>query len=236
MSFFQKDKIAVSETWVELQLSKSHSSLSWAVVGGGYLTTNKVYWLKVSNADLGPEIIPEEYYRNRLVDKGEKEEVLGFMTSASLLDCSIVEKSLNGLHVRSIATVGLGNAVRVGDPPEPGKKIGTINLLVQTSEALTFSASIEAISIASEARTLAVLGSEIRIQNKNKNNLATGTGTDCVGILSPNGMNGIDYVGKHTVFGHLIGATSYDAVTQGILKWKNARNLLLPEYFGSVNI
>ncbi|MGJ4746978.1 adenosylcobinamide amidohydrolase [Leptospira sp. SA-E8] len=224
MSFFQEDQIGVSETWLKLQLSKPHSSLSWAVVGGGYLTTNKVYWLKVSNTDLSPEIVPEEYYRNRLVDKGEKEEVLGFMTSASLLNYSVSEKSLNGLHVRTIATVGLGNAVRVGELPKQGKKIGTINLLVQTSEVLTFSASIEAISIASEARTLAVLESEIQIQNEN--NFATGTGTDCIGIISPAGTNGIDYVGKHTTFGYLIGATTYEAVTQGILKWKKARNLL----------
>ncbi|TGL36745.1 cobalamin biosynthesis protein [Leptospira koniambonensis] len=231
MSFFQNDQIVVSETWLELQLSRSHSSLSWAVVGGGYLTTNKVYWIKVSNTDLRPEIIPEEFFRNRLVDKGEKEEVLGFMTSASLLDYSVSEKSLDGLHVRSIATVGLGNAVRVGDIPKQIKKIGTINLLVQTSETLTFSASIEAISISSEARTLAVLESEIHTKSENK--IATGTGTDCIGIISPIGESGIDYVGKHTTFGQLIGATAYEAVTQGILKWKKARNL---SYSRSLNI
>ncbi|PJZ49286.1 adenosylcobinamide amidohydrolase [Leptospira saintgironsiae] len=223
MSFFQNDHIRVSETWLELQLSKPHTSLSWAVVGGGYLTTNKVYWLKVSNADLNTEIIPEEFYRNRLVKIGEREEVLGFMTSASLLDHSVSEKNFDGLHIRSIATVGLGNAVRVGDRPKQIRKVGTINLLIQTSETLTFSASIEAISIASEARTLAVLESEISIQSEN--NFATGTGTDCIGIISPVGTNGIDYVGKHTSFGHLIGATVYEAVSQGILKWKNARNL-----------
>ncbi|PJZ26406.1 cobalamin biosynthesis protein [Leptospira hartskeerlii] len=226
MSFFKQDQIEVSETWLELQLSRPHSSLSWAVVGGGYLTTNKVYWLKVSNADLGSEIIPEEFYRNRLVAKGEKDEALGFMTSASLLDYSVSEKNLDGLHVRSVVTVGLGNAVRVGNRPKQNKKIGTINILVQTSEALTFSASIEAISIAAEARTLAVLESKIQIQNEN--NFATGTGTDCIGIISPHGTNGIDYVGKHTIFGHLIGATSYEAVTQGILKWKNARHIAYP--------
>ncbi|TGK38720.1 adenosylcobinamide amidohydrolase [Leptospira andrefontaineae] len=234
MSYFQTDEIEVSETWLELQLSRPHSSLSWAVVGGGYISTNKVYWLKVSNSDLSPEIIPEEFYRNRLVDKGEKEEVLGFMTSASLLNYSVSEKSLEGLHVRSIATVGLGNAVRVGDIPKQNKKIGTINLLVQTSETLTLSASIEAISIASEARTLAVLESEILIQNEN--NFATGTGTDCIGIISPTGESSIDYVGKHTVFGHLIGATAYEAITQGIHKWKKAKNLFPPAYQSSVNI
>lgn len=234
MSYFQTDKIEVSETWLELQLSRPHSSLSWAVVGGGYLSTNKVYWLKVSNSDLSPEIIPEEFYRNRLVDKGEKEEVLGFMTSASLLNYSVSEKSFEGLHVRSIATVGLGNAVRVGDIPKQNKKIGTINLLVQTSETLTLSASIEAISIASEARTLAVLESEIRINKEN--NFATGTGTDCIGIISPAGESGIDYVGKHTVFGHLIGATAYEAITQGIHKWKKTKNLFPLDYQSSINI
>ncbi|TGM11543.1 cobalamin biosynthesis protein [Leptospira selangorensis] len=234
MNFFQKDQIRVSETWLELQLSQPHSSLSWAVVGGGYLTTNKVYWLKVSNSDLSPEILPEEFYRNRLVDKGEKEEVLGFMTSASLLNYSVAEKSMDNLHVRSIATVGLGNAVRVGDPPKQNKKIGTINLLVQTSETITFSACIEAISIASEARTLAVLESEILLHGEN--NPATGTGTDCIGIISPISTNGIDYVGKHTVLGHLIGATSYEAVKLGILKWKKTRNQLLSEHGAHVNI
>ncbi|MEI1278504.1 adenosylcobinamide amidohydrolase [Leptospira venezuelensis] len=234
MNFFQKDQIEVSSTWLELQLSKPHSSLSWAVVGGGYFTTNKVYWLKVSNAELSPETIPEEFYRNRLAVKGEKEEVLGFMTSASLLDYSVSEKSLDGLHVRSIATVGLGNAVRVGDILKQIKKIGTINLLIQTSEALTFSASIEAISIASEARTLAVLESEIQIQSEK--NYATGTGTDCIGIISPIGTTEIDYVGKHTTFGHLIGATSYEAVTNGILKWKISRNSMNKRYQSLSNI
>ncbi|PJZ79132.1 adenosylcobinamide amidohydrolase [Leptospira neocaledonica] len=205
-----------------------HSSLSWAVVGGGYLITNKIYWLKVSNSDLSPEILPEEYYRNRLVEKGEKEEVLGFMTSASLLNHSVVEKNLGDMHVRTIATVGLGNAVRVGDLPKQIEKIGTINLLVQTSEMFTFPASIEAISIASEARTLAVLESEIQIQNENS--LATGTGTDCIGVISPIGASGIDYVGKHTIFGHLIGAASYEAVAQGILKWKRQKITYLENF------
>ncbi|TGM98522.1 adenosylcobinamide amidohydrolase [Leptospira dzoumogneensis] len=234
MSFFQKDQIGASETWLELQLSRPHSSLSWAVMGGGYLITNKVYWLKVSNSDLGPEIVPEEFYRNRLADKGEREEVLGFMTSASLLNYSVAEKSLNDLHVRSIATVGLGNAVRVGDLPIQNKKIGTINLLIQTSRSITLSASIEAISIASEARTLAVLESEILIQSEN--NFATGTGTDCIGAISPISTNTIDYVGKHTILGHLIGAASYEAVREGILKWKRTRSPILSEHPRSVNI
>ncbi|WP_010515758.1 adenosylcobinamide amidohydrolase [Leptospira licerasiae] len=234
MSFFQQDKIQVSERWLELGLSKPHSSLSWAVVGGGYLTTNKAYWLKVSNSELSPEIIPEKFYRDRLVEKGETEEVLGFMTSASLLNYSVSEKSVEGLHVRSIATVGLGNSVRVGNLPKHKNKIGTINLLIQTSEALTFSASIEAIAIASEARTLAVLESEVETQTEKK--YATGTGTDCIGIISPLGTNGIDYVGKHTAFGYLIGAASLEATRLGILKWKKSKSLLHVAQNGSLII
>ncbi|TGL58426.1 adenosylcobinamide amidohydrolase [Leptospira sarikeiensis] len=221
MNPFVDSPLLTSETWLELQLKEPHDSLSWAVVGGGFLTTNKVYWLKVKNSDLNPDIIPEEFYRNKLSEKGEREEVLGFMTSASLLNYTISEKQFNGWSVRSIATVGLGNAVRIGDPPLPFPKIGTINILVQTSEPLTFSASMEAISIATEARTLAVLESETKNQFGNVN--STGTGTDCIGIISPQRQPAIDYVGKHTIFGHLIGSSVYEAVSQGILNWKETR-------------
>ncbi|TGJ99761.1 cobalamin biosynthesis protein [Leptospira semungkisensis] len=212
----------MSESWLELYLSEPHHSLSWAVVGGGWLTVKKAYWLRVTNSDLNPETIPEEFYRSRLSEKEENEEVLGFMTSASLSDHSVIIQSKEGMHVRCIATVGLGNSVRVGDPPNIQKKIGTINILVQTSEPLTLLASLEAISIASEARTLAVL--EAKIESKAGEGLATGTGTDCIGILSPSRKEQIDYAGKHTVFGHLIGSATYQAVKIGIQNWKQTRN------------
>ncbi|TGJ98426.1 cobalamin biosynthesis protein [Leptospira langatensis] len=222
MNPFSDSPLLVSEKWLELPLKETHSALSWAIVGGGWISIEKVYWIRVNNSDLGPNIIPEEFYRNRLAEKGEREEVLGFMTSASLLDHSVVIRSKEEFHVRCISTVGLGNSVRVGDLPTPSPKIGTINVLVQTSESLTLSASLEAVSIATEARTLAVL--EAEIQSKAGEGLATGTGTDCIGILSPTRSNAIDYVGKHTIFGHLIGTAVFQSVQAGIRSWKHGRS------------
>ncbi len=227
MISLEKYPLLVSPDWLELPLAEPHSSLSWAVVGGGWLTINKAYWIKVTNSELGPDILPEEFFRNRLAQKGEKEEVLGFMTSASLLDHSISIQTFEEYSVRCVATVGLGNALRIGAPPKQETKIGTINVLVQTSHPLTFSASLEAMSLAAEARTLAVW--EAKVKSKIGENLATGTGTDCIGILSPSRTNQIDYVGKHTHFGHLIGKSVYLAVQEGITNWKIRSSTILSD-------
>lgn len=223
MKAFFDSPLLVSDRWLELKLSETHSSLSWATVGGGWISTNKAYWLKVSNTDLSPDIIPEEFYRNRLAEIGEREEVLGFLTSASLLDHSISIAEEEEFSVRCISTVGLGNAVRIGDKVSNPGKIGTINLILQFSHALTFSASLEALTLATEARTLAVLEAEIQSIYGSKS--ATGTGTDCIGILSPLSGPAIDYTGKHTIFGSLIGRATYDSIRNGIENWRRSRIL-----------
>ncbi len=112
----------------------------------------------------------------------------------------------------------MGNALCVGDLPTAPNHVGTINLLCQLSVPLSDGAFIEAISIATEARTKAVL--ESNILSRRSAHLATGTGTDCIIIASPIGEPESKYSGKHTIIGHLIGSSVVEAIQLGIERWK----------------
>ena len=116
-----------------------------------------------------------------------------------------------------VATVGLGNALRAGDPPGPAARIGTINLLCQVGVPLREEALVEALSIAAEARTLAVR--EAGVPSRMSGAPATGTGTDCIVIAAPERPDGARYAGKHTGLGHVIGAAVHDAVARGAAAW-----------------
>jgi len=75
-------------------------------------------------------------------------------------------------------------------------------------------ASLEALALAAEARALAVR--EAEIPSRVSGMPATGTGTDCIAIAAPDHPEGLRYVGKHTVMGHLIGAACLEATTLAI--------------------
>jgi adenosylcobinamide amidohydrolase len=115
-----------------------------------------------------------------------------------------------------VATVGLGNALRVGDPALPAAS-GTINLLCRLSVPLSPTAALEALTIAAEARTVAVR--EAALPSRRSGRFASGTGTDCIVLAAPVGPAGAAYAGKHTAIGQVIGAAVGDAVARGIEDW-----------------
>ncbi|EPG72943.1 adenosylcobinamide amidohydrolase [Leptospira fainei serovar Hurstbridge str. BUT 6] len=219
----EQSTIKTDGTWLDIDLQEMHSALSWTVLGGGWTRTRSATWLRVSNEDLPPGLNPTEHYRNRLIETGREINSIGFLTSASLFAYTERICRFEKLWVRCVSTVGLGNAVRVGEPHLFHENYGTINLLVQTSVPLNLSASIEAVSIATEARTLAIL--EGNVQSISGFQPATGTGTDCIGIVSPEAKECHIYAGKHTDIGHLIGSSAYQAVQVGVEKWKLANKV-----------
>ncbi|MEI9901841.1 MAG: adenosylcobinamide amidohydrolase [Hyphomicrobium sp.] len=112
---------------------------------------------------------------------------------------------------------GLSNSERVGTRlHRPPVFAGTINTLVHVAQPLSDAALIEAISIATEARTTAVLDAGVERAGLT----ITGTGTDCIAIAAPLGDNAACYAGKHTAIGEAIGAAVYEATADGIRDWK----------------
>lgn len=199
--------------WLRVRLPGPHRVVSWAVVGGGTTQTDTIAWYRVTRDELKPPVDPREFLTMRLAEASIP-QAIGLLTSADLEGYGDAERTGEGVTVRSLATVGLANALRVGDLPRLPEPVGTINLLCQVSRPLSEEAFLEALSLASEARTAAVL--ESGILSTESKMPATGTGTDCIVIAAPLSGETLRYAGKHTLVGHLLGASALEAVRSGM--------------------
>ena len=201
---------------INIDFTHPMQSLSWTILGGGWKVVDKAYWLKVTNRMLTKNIDPIELLKER-IPEAQQESTLGFMTSASLDTLSKIKISENDIDVNCFTTLGLNNALRVGDPVQTPEKTGTINTLCLINIPLSLEASIESVSIMTEAKTLALI--EHKIKSYETNLPATGTGTDCSAIVSKLKGHREQYAGKHTLAGKLIGKAVYMSVCESIAKW-----------------
>lgn len=199
-----------------IPFSEPHRVASWAIIGGGLGISSAVVWLQVSNAELRPPIDPRDLARERLAELGMPNAV-ALLTSRDVAAYEDVHERYGDISCRAVATVGLGNALRAGDPPGPSGRIGTINVLCQLSVSLSNEALLEALALAAEARTLAVR--ETDVSSRISGAPASGTGTDCIVIAVPAQSSGHCYAGKHTAIGHLVGHTVHAAVHAGAVQW-----------------
>ena len=219
-------KIVCDRRWLIVSFEQPQMCLSWAICGGGRIKTKTVAWYQVKTQELEPPVDSKQFLKSRLMENAMPDAV-GMLTSADLNAYADVQKTHNDLLVRSIATVGMDNALRVGDRPSKAYQeascdaipIGTINLLCALSIPISEEAHLEALSIATEGRTVAVL--EAKLSSSETGLPATGTGTDCVVITAPESTNEFtSYAGKHTILGHLIGVSVFEAVSLGLQRWK----------------
>jgi adenosylcobinamide amidohydrolase len=199
--------------WLVVRFARPHLVASWAIAGGGLGTASAVAWRQVTERELRPPLEPVRWLRARMQEAGI-EDAVGLLTSRDL--DAWVEASSEDARVRAhcVATVGLGNALRAGDPPGAFARIGTINILCRVDAPLAPEALLESLAIATEAKTAAVL--EAGVVSRRSGLPATGTGTDCVVIAAPQGSRPAPYAGKHTEVGAAIGAAVRDAVSAGV--------------------
>ena len=202
--------------WLVASFAVPHRTASWALAGGGISQALRVAWHCVSEEELRPPVDAAALMRRRLSERGLSAAV-GMMTSRRLDTFRDESERHGAVSARCVATVGLGNALRIGDPPGPSGRIGTINLLCRVSAPLSDRGLLEALSLATEARTAAVLGAGI--PSRRTGHPATGTGTDCIVIAAPLEGYAQDYAGKHTALGHVIGAAVERAVSLAAADW-----------------
>jgi adenosylcobinamide amidohydrolase len=212
-----KTKLNLKGRWLEAVFEKPQSILSWAPQGGGRVQAQAVAWYQVTKEDLRPPVDADGFLKRIASDNGMSEAVV-MLTSADLSHYQDIVRTCEGIEVRCVATVGMTNALRIGDPPSVIKEAGTINLLCSVSIPLSYSAMVEALSVAVEARTAAVMDADLpSIQTGRP---ATGTGTDCAALACPAEDGRLTYAGKHTALGSLIGDAVYQAVASGLKTWK----------------
>jgi adenosylcobinamide amidohydrolase len=122
-----------------------------------------------------------------------------------------------------------------GDPPggAPGlPPHGTINILLFVGLPLTPGCLARTVVTATEAKTAAL--QELNVNSRYSDGLATGTGTDQIGVasLSVEGFPPLSSAGKHSKLGELIGVTVKAAVKRALLR----QNSMFPEGQCSVKI
>lgn len=160
-------------------------------------------------------------------------------TAANMRNAVTKEVRFRDLTVVAVCTGGVeGNAGRAGDPAtvyeydgtyerisdEEPVFHGTINTMLFINRELTPGAMVRTVMTATEAKT-AVL-QELAVNSRYSNCLATGTGTDQIGVASrlETGMP-LRSAGKHSALGELIGKSVHDAIRETL----GLQNALTPE-------
>ncbi|KPQ17493.1 MAG: adenosylcobinamide hydrolase [Rhodobacteraceae bacterium HLUCCO18] len=206
-------EVALDPPWLTARLVTPLRMLSWAPRHPGFVTTDRIIWREVRDADLTEEFDALTWLAESLTARGEAEAV-GLITSRDLSRYRLETACSGRVSASCLATVGLTNGERVGLRQATAHRApGTINLLAVTDAALSETALIELSSIATQARTAAVMDHGPDLSSGR----ATGTGTDCIVVGARPGAE--IFAGLHTEVGEAIGAAVYAAVSKGVIDW-----------------
>jgi adenosylcobinamide hydrolase len=205
-------------------------ALSWAVLNGGFCYADHIINHRVRGSDRAFCAQPRSWLRHAAIDLGLHGKIVAMATAVEMENLSQASMSGGGAEVTCFATVGCGNGLSAGDRAsvtmeDPAQaSLHTINMILTVQPGLSDEAMVEAIQVATEGRVRALY--EAGIQSSASNLLATGTGTDCIAIVSRNSARKI-YCGKHTKLGELIGLAAYTAVKRGLMRGASCKGSAL---------
>lgn len=219
--------IQVKPAFCCVRFARPLDVLSSAILQGGKSRATGWLNLRVGNnaSTARPLPSPEETLKKACEILGMSLPVVGMMTAASMKSCRVRYIKRDHVFVCCVATTGIANARRAGDPADAEGwqacqrtagvlPAGTINIAVFTNANLSDTAKVEALQIIAEAKAAAC--HDGNVISPLSQLAATGTGTDSTAVFSdPEGVP-IDYCGKHVVMGEIIGSLVYDVVQEGI--------------------
>jgi len=209
--------LALDRPWLLACLPRPMRVLGWAPHRPGFVTAARIVWREVRNADLPPDLDVARWFAVVLAEAGYGDAV-AMLTSRDVASFRQHRVAVEGVAADCVATVGLSNAESVGSRrPWKAADFGTINLAVAVGAALTEAAQIEALSIAVQARTAAVIEAGLDLPTGR----ATGTGTDCVALACDAGD--LPHAGLHTAVGEAVGAAVRRAVAEAAADWMTWR-------------
>jgi adenosylcobinamide hydrolase len=191
----------------------SYRVLSWAPLNGGLVEAQTIFNHQV-DVHAYPSLEPEAYLSSLARHLEVKSPTVGLMTGVLIERLVRKMTQSEGVLLECFATVGISNALAVGDPATYNERPGTINIIVVCNQPLASPALIEAVQIVTEAKVQALYAMKIRSTMSDA--LATGTGTDCVAVVCPHGEPTYQYCGKHTRLGELLGRLVGEALEEGL--------------------
>ncbi|WP_319638946.1 adenosylcobinamide amidohydrolase [Rhodobacter sp. Har01] len=208
--------VTLERPWLIARLARPMRVLSHAPFGAGYRLTDHVLWREVRNADLTPGFDAESWFAGQMQ---RAPGAVGMLTSRDVGTWDQARSTVEGVTAQAMVTLGLSNAESVGRrlPWHPAD-YGTINLLVAVDAALTEAAQLEALTIAVQARTAALVELGLPLAT----GLASGTGTDCTALACPPGE--ARYAGLHTAVGEAVGAAVREVVARSAADWRRWRD------------
>lgn len=151
------------------------------------------------------------------------ENATGLITAASMDNYAISTLSYKDLTVTSIVTAGADkNGIKAGDPSSFYEYdnnyqtiIGTINIITIIDANLEPGALTTAIITATEAKTSIL--QDLKIESQYSSNIATGTGTDGICVISNKESNNhLENAGKHSMLGELVAKTVQHATRDAL--------------------
>ncbi len=207
--------LTLTRPWLAMDLPQEAQVLSWALNRPGFVQAQRILWREVRNADLTPDLDVGEWLNQELAMRHDQQAVT-LLTSRDIRAYETAAATVGDYRAYCVATVGLSNAERIGTRLDrSGHDWGTINIAVhvQGGAGLSQAGLIETLSIATQARTSAVMD----IGYKLPTGVATGTGTDCIAVAAAPGKQA--FCGLHTDIGEAVGRAVYDAVHAGAADW-----------------
>jgi adenosylcobinamide hydrolase len=205
--------VTVRDRTLVIHLPELYRVLSWAPLNGGFCQAHSILNHQVRIDDY-PTEEPALFLSKLACRLGAVEPTVGLMTGVLMDRLARHTLCAQGFLFECFATVGVSNALTVGDPAAYEEKPGTINIIVLINHPLTDAALVEAVGMATEAKSRALF--EANVKSTVSEKIATGTGTDCIVVACPNGTPLLRYCGKHTLLGELLGRVTYEAVMKGL--------------------
>lgn len=198
-----------------VRFENAQRTLGWSITKPGFASAREVVWLEVRHDDLAIHVDPADFVRAKLSPRGLA-DAAAFMTSRDIRRHHVAQSRIGAATVTCLTTVGLSNGERVGKRHrQETSAVGTVNTLVHVSRPLSDGAFVESISIATQARTAAI----VETNDLRDEPAITGTGTDCILVVAPQGDAPETCAGLHTDLGEALGAAVYDATYAGAREW-----------------
>lgn len=206
--------------WLVARFPQMQRMVSWSLARPGFVEAPAVAWLEVGNAELCAVDDPQRWFRAKLAARGLADAV-GLMTARNVARHERAMRAVEGVGADCLITLGLNNGEHVGQ--RVGAHLhplnaGTINILCALSVPVTDGALLEAASIVTQARTVALV--EAAYRRPGRREIVTGTGTDCIVVCAPLGPEPAPYAGMHTALGEAVGDAVLSATRAAIRTWR----------------
>ena len=195
-------------------------TLSWALLNGGFYLADHIVNHHVDRDDAAFAANPRRWLSEQVARLKLNGNVMAMATAVEMRCLTQGSFCSGEMEATCFATVGHSNALTVGDKSslassEKAAHPHTINMILLVRPGLRDEGMVEAIQITTEGRVRAL--NEAGVLSSRSRLPATGTGTDCMAVASL-GEDKVQYCGKHTPLGELIGLASYTAVKKGLAK------------------